>query len=337
MDNKKAEWIKKSAEADAARILMQAEQKGQQIIEEAQKKANAETSKSLKDAEQKGRQLIEEAQKKANAESINIIKATEQKGRQIIEEAKKNAEAETNKMLKDAEQKGRQIIEEAKKKAESKYKSLKAAEDTGQQGSQIIEEARKKAEADASKIIAEAQQKARQITEEAKKKHGKATPDKVIVDAEQRARQIIEEAEKIAAASSPQRQAFIMKAVREKADPETKALQQEATTHNRFELYVIPPIDFSQLYKLRLSLQQIPSVRVLSTGGSPYGGTKISLTMGRPGPLADAVRELDVVEEAVEDKALDSHPLGDFLKKSLPKQHSKSRDEQRILVVLKRT
>jgi vacuolar-type H+-ATPase subunit H len=335
MDNKKAEEIKKKAEADASKMLKEAEQKGRQIIEQAIKKADAEAGKALKDAEQKGRQIIEEAKKKAANESVNAIKEVEQKARQIIEEARKKAEAEANKITKEAEQKGRLIIDEAKKKAQGKLPET--ALDAEQKGRQIIEEASKKAEAEVSKIIAEAQQKARQITDEAKKKPGvEAKPDRVIVDAEQRARQIIEEAEKIAAASSPQRPSLIMKAVREKADPEMKAKQQEAAVTKRAELLIIPPVDFPQLQKLRLSLQQTPSLRVTSVGGSLDGGTQISVTMEKPVPLADVVRSIAVVEEAVEEEALDSHPLGDFLKKAIPARPSKRRDEQRILIVLKR-
>jgi vacuolar-type H+-ATPase subunit H len=336
MDNKKAEEIKKKAEADAGKMLKEAELKGRQILDEARKKADAETGKALKDAEQKGRQIIEEARKKADTESANTIKEIEQKGRQIIEEAKKKADAEANKTLKDAEQKGRLIIEEARKKGSAQPKAAKPA-DLDQKGSQLIEEARKKAEADAGKIIAEAQQKARQITEEAKKKPGvEAKPDRVIVDAEQRARQIIEEAERIAAASSPQRPALIMKAVREKAGPDTGAKQPQAAAPGKAELMIIPPVDFSQLQKLRLALQQMPNLRIMSTGGSLDGGTQISIMMEKPIPLADAVRSIAAVEEAIEEEALDSHPLGDFIKKAVPARSSKRRDEQRILIVLKR-
>ena len=67
------------------------------------------------------------------------------------------------------------------------------------------------------------------------------------------------------------------------------------------------------------------------------GGAQISIIMEKPSPLAEALRGLGVVEEAIEERLLDFHPLGDFLKKAIPARISKRRDEQRVLVVLKRT
>jgi len=325
MESKKSEEIKKKAEADASNILKGAEQKGRQIIEDAKKKADAEASKTFKEAEQKGRL--------------------------IIEEAKKKADAEASKTLKDVEQKGRLIIEEAKKKAGSQATVSKPAQDTDQKTRQIMEDARVKAEAEASKIIAQAEQKGRQIIEEAKKKAGDqakagkpaADPESrasaIIAEAEQKARHIIEEAERIAAAPAAQRPQQIMKAVKEKAASEAKgkADQQEAAYKKRVEIVIIPPVDFAQLERLRTSLQRLPDLRVLAIGGSPGGGTQISLSMDKPAPLAESLRGIDVVEEAIEEELLDSHPLGDSLKKATPRRPTKRPpDEQRILVVLRR-
>jgi len=323
MDNKKAEEIKKKAEADA--------------------------SKMLKGAEQKGRLIIEEAKKKADAVAGEILKEVEQKGRLIIEEAKKKADAEAVKTLKEVEQKGRLIIEEAKKKAESQVKGGKPAPDTDQRTLQIMEEAREKAKAEASKMLAQAEEKGRQIIEEAQKvaaapaKGDKLAPDaeskaaKIIAEAEQKARQIIEEAERIAAAPADQRTRQIMKAAKEKATLETKGKAEKVLHKKRAEIVVAPPVDFAQLERLRTSLQRLPGLRILSIGGSPGGGTQISIKMDRPTPIVENLAKIDVVEEAIEEELFDSHQLGDFLRSAMPgAQAKRSRDEQRILVVLKR-
>jgi hypothetical protein len=60
--------------------------------------------------------------------------------------------------------------------------------------------------------------------------------------------------------------------------------------------------------------------------------------MDKPAPLAESLRGIDVVEEAIEEDSLDSHPLGDFLKQATPGHPTKRpSDEQRVLVVLKRS
>ena len=350
MESKKSEEVKK-AEADASKMLKGAEQKGRHIIEEARKKADIETSKILKEVEQKGSLIIEEAIKKGDAEASKTLKEAEQKGRLIIEEAKKKTDAEAAKTLKEVEQKGRQIIEEAKKKAGVQTKASKPAQDTDRKTPHITEKAKGKAEAEASKIIAQAEQKARQIIEEARNKvdmgvkTDKPAPDtesrasKIIAQAEQKARQIIEEAERIAAAPAAQRPQQITKAVKGKAafEAKGKADQQGAAYKKRAEIVIIPPVDFTQLERLRTLLQRLPNLRILAIGGSPGGGTQISISMDKPTPIAESLRGMDIVEEAIEEESLDSHPLGDFVKQATPGYPTKRpSDELRILVVLKR-
>jgi len=296
MESKKSEEVKK-AEADASKMLKAAEHKGRQILEKAREKADIDTRKILNEVEQKGRLIIEEAKKKADAESSKTLKEVEQKGRLIIEEAKNKADAEASKILKEAEQKGRLIIEEAKRKALYQAKASKPALDT---------------ESRASKIIAEAEQKARQI---------------------------IEEAERMAAAPAAQRPRQIVKAVKEKDTLEAKGKtdQQGAAYKKRVEIVVAPPVDFAQLEKLRTSLQRLPGLRIVSIGGSPGGGTQISISVDRPTAIVENLAQIDVVEEAIEEELFDSHQLSDFLKSAMPgAQAKRSRDEQRVLVVLKR-
>jgi vacuolar-type H+-ATPase subunit H len=286
----------------------------------------------------------EEIKKKAETDANKILRDAEQKGRLIIEEAKKKADALSSEVLREVEQKGRLIIEEARKKAESQIKTARPA--TDQKARQILEEAK----AEASKIIAEAEQKGRLIIEEAQKvaaKAGASKPatdldpraSKIIAEAEQKARQIIEEAERMAAAPATKRPPHNIKAVGEKSALKTKKKEQQPKASHRkhVEIIIAAPVDFSQLEKFRTSLHHLHGLRILSTGGSPGGGTQISIMMDKPTPLAENLNAMEVVEEAVEEELLDSHPLRDFLRNAMPSPATKRPpDTQRVLVVLKR-
>ncbi len=356
----------KKAEAEAAKKLKAAEQMGRQIIEEARKTANNEAIKTLKELEQKGRQIINEAVKIAEEDANRIVAQAEEKARQIIEEARgrTQAEAKPGRPASEAEQEGLRIIEDARTKAEAAARKILAeaenrarqmpqeakktqaeakagrpASEAEQEGLRIIEDARKKAETDASKIVAQAEEKARQITEEAKSRVGsEVKADRIIAEAELKARQIIEEAQRIAAAPVAERPQNIVKAAKDKAARGTKAKQEKrVAAYNRAELVIVPPIDFAQLEKLRISLQQLTNLRILATEGSSEGGTSISIIMKKPEPLIPELKKIDAVEEAIEEELLDSHPLGNIVKQELPTRPPKRDDEQRILVVLKRT
>ena len=250
------------------------------------------------------------------------------------DEAKKKAEPEAAKIVSEAQQKAQQIVEGAKKKAEPEV--AKIVSEAQQKAQQIVEEAKKKAETEATKIVSEAQQKAQQIIAEIKKK---AEPEaaKIVSEAQQKAQQIIAEAERIAAAPATERPLYIMRAAREETALEAKTEEQEAGLPKRVDLVIMPPVDFAQLVKMRTSLQQFAGLRVLSVEGSLDVGTQISIQMEKPIPLVDMLRSLPVVEEAVEEEKIESHPLGSFLKKAMPVRSSKRGKEQRILLVLKRT
>ena len=324
MESKKSEDVKK-AEADASKMLKAAEHKGRQILEKAREKVDIEASKTLKEVEQKGHLIIEEAKKRAEAESSKTLKEVEQKGRLIIEEAKKKAAAEASKTLKEAEQKGRLFIEEAKKQAGYQAKAGKPVPDTDEKTRHTTEQARNKVDMEAKTYKPALDTESR--------------ASKIIAEAEQKARQIIEEAERIAAAPAAQRPQQIIKAVKEKDTLEAKGKtdQQGAAYKKRVEIVVAPPVDFAQLEKLRTSLQRLPGLRIISIGGSPGGGTQISISMDRPTAIVENLAQIDVVEEAIEEELFDSHQLSDFLKSAMPgAQAKRSRDEQRVLVVLKR-
>ena len=298
--------------------------------DEAMKKAEPEAAKIVSEAQQKAQQIVEEAKKKAETEATKIVSEAQQKAQQIVASYSEVVAAEGY----EAQQKAQQIVEEAKKKAGTE--AAKIVSEAQQKAQQIVEEAKKKAGPEAAKIVSEAQQKAQQIIAEIKKK---AEPEaaKIVSEAQQKAQQIIAEAERIAAAPATERPLYIMRAAREETALEAKTEEQEAGLPKRVDLVIMPPVDFAQLVKMRTSLQQFAGLRVLSVEGSLDVGTQISIQMEKPIPLVDMLRSLPVVEEAVEEEKIESHPLGSFLKKAMPVRSSKRGKEQRILLVLKRT
>jgi vacuolar-type H+-ATPase subunit H len=211
---------------------------------------------------------------------------------------RKNAEAQVLKMLETAEQKLHQIIEEARKAANQE--ASKTFKELEQKVFWIIQETMKIAEADAARIVTQAEEKAQQIIEKAKEKA-----------------EIME------------------KAILEMEDEGEK---RKAAHGRRVELVIIPPVDFVQLEKLRVSLHQLANLRILSMWGNSDGGASIFALTERPDSLIPDLRNIDVIDEAMEidEELLDSDLIKDFVKKNMPLRPSKRTDEQRILVLLKR-
>lgn len=210
----------------------------------------------------------------------------------------KNAEAEVLKMLEEAEQKLHRAIEEARKTANEE--ASKAFKELEQKVRQVIRETVKIAEADAARIVAQAEEKAQQIVEDAKKK------------------------------------ALMME--RTALEAEGEGDKRKAGHKRRVELVIIPPVDFVQLEKLRLSLQQLAHLRILSMWGTADGGTSIFAAMEKQTSIIPDLRKIDVVEEAIEidEELLGSDLMSQFVKDNTPLRPSKRDGEQRVLLLLKK-
>jgi vacuolar-type H+-ATPase subunit H len=209
----------------------------------------------------------------------------------------RNAETEILNMLETAEQRLHQIIEEARKAASEE--TSKTFRELEQTVRQIIYETVKMAEADAQRIVAQAEEKEQQIVAEAMKK-----------------------AEAM-----------------EKAIPalESEGEKRKAVRTGRVELVIIPPVDFVQMEKLRVALQQLPGLRILSMWGNSDGGTSFFAATDRQDSLIADLRKIDVVDEAIEvdEELLASDLVSDFVKNNLPLRSSKRDNGLRILVMLK--
>ena len=210
----------------------------------------------------------------------------------------KNAEAEILKMLEAAEQKLHRTIEEARKTANEE--ASKTFRELEQKVRQIIQEAVEIAEAVAAGIVAQAEEKAQQIIEEARKK-----------------------------AQMMERAAL---------EAEGEEYKRKAAHKQRVELVIIPPVDFVQLEKLRLSLQRLAHLRILSMWGTADGGTSIFAITEKEASLISDLRKIEVVEEALEidEVLLDSDLISKFVTNNLPLRPSKRDGEQRVLLLLKK-
>ncbi len=209
-----------------------------------------------------------------------------------------DAETKILNMLETAEQSLHQIIEEARKAASEE--TSKTFKELEQTVRQIIYETVKMAEADAQKILAQAEEKGQQIIEEAKKKAD--AMEKAVLEME--------------------------------ADKENR----KAIRKRRVELVIIPPVDFVQMEKLRVSLQQLAGLRILSMWGNSDGGSSIFVVTDRQASLIADLRDIDVVEEAIEvdEELLASGLISDMVKNNLPLRPMGRGGELRVLVMLKK-
>lgn len=355
MENKKGGEPKKRAETDPSKILKAAEQMKLYIIETARKEANDEAIKILKEVEQKGRHIINEAIRTAKAEADKIVAQAEDKARHIEEEAKaekpraeqeglliieaarKTAQTEAATIVAQAQEKARQIIDEAKSRTQAEVRTSRPFRESPVEERSLIDDAKRKTEAEASKVAARAEEKTRQIIDEAQREGvEKVIADTSISEITRRARQIIE-AEKIAASQPSQKPQQVGKASAEKPTIKAKGQKQTIRSYKEADLVMLPPVNFSQLERLRISLQQLRNIRSLTMVGTSDGGTSISVELHRPANLIEDLKKIDSVEEAIEEESLDSHPLGELVKKAAPPRSSKRTREQRILIVLKKS
>jgi vacuolar-type H+-ATPase subunit H len=211
----------------------------------------------------------------------------------------KDAEAEILSMLETAEQRLHQIIEEARKVASEE--TSKTFKELEQTVRQIIYETVKMAEADAQRILAQAEEKGQQIIEEAKRK-----------------------------AEAMEKAALEM---------EGEGKNRKAIRKRRVELVIIPPVDFVQLEKLRVSLQQLAGMRILSMWGNSDGGSSIFVVTEREASLIADLRNIDVVDEAIEidEELLASGLISEIIKNNLPLRPSSRDGQLRVLVMLNKT
>lgn len=210
----------------------------------------------------------------------------------------KNAEAEALKMLQEVEQKLQRTIHEARETATEEAAQI--FRELELKVRRIIQDTVKIAEADAVRIVAQAEEKAHQIIEEAGKKA-----------------------------------LMIQKAALE---AEGEGDKRKATHKRRVELVIIPPVDFVQLEKLRLSLQQLTHFRILSMWGTPEGGSSIFAITDKQTSIIPDLRKIEVVDEAIEidEELMGSALVSQYVKNNLPLRPSKRDGEQRILVLLKK-
>jgi vacuolar-type H+-ATPase subunit H len=211
----------------------------------------------------------------------------------------KNAENEMLKMLEVAEQKLHRTIEETRKTANEE--ASKAFRELEQKVREVIRETVKIAEADAGRIVAQAEEKAQQIIEDAKKK------------------------------------ALMME--RAELEAEVEGDKRKAGHKRRVELLIIPPVGFVQLEKLRLSLQQLAHLRILSMWGTADGGASILAATEKQASIIPDLRRIDVVDEVIEmeEGLLGSDLMSQFVKDNLPLRPRKRDEEQRFLLLLKKT
>jgi vacuolar-type H+-ATPase subunit H len=315
--------------------------KGFGIVLELTRKAEVEANKIIAQATEIGRQIIEEATRKRESEAEKIVSQAQETGRQIIDEATRKAEAEGNKIVTQALQSGLQIIVEAARIADTEAEITKRISQGQAKESRFIEEAKAAA---VSRLSTDG--KYHDVDHEVQQfpKEAKDTVFAKVFSNQEFAHRLLKsrpKTEKVkTAVAAPRTQTWksILKLVKENNGPKMKTElgNQTAVYEGQVELAIIPPIDVIQLKKLHIHLQSLKNIRILSTGGRADGTTSISMLVNRPSHLITDLIEIEAVEEALGEENLDSHPLGESLKKILRSSPSKRNNLRRILLVLKK-
>jgi len=318
-------------ESQLGTTMTQELDKGFGIIVEATKKAETEANKIMAQAKETGRKIIEEATRKREGEA-----------KKIVEEATRKAEEEGNKIVTQALQTGLQIIVEAARIADTEAEITKRIPQGEPKVRRLIEEAKAAA---ADRLSADgkshdAEQEVQRLLKETKDSvSAEFLPHQELAHSLLKAPPIAEAAKTPAATPPSQTPKSILEPAEEETGPEMKAEvgNQTAVYQGQVELAIMPPIDFFQLERLRISLQRLKNIRILSTEGYTDGRTAISILLKRPSPLITDLIRIGEVEEALGEETLDSHPLGESLKQALAPSPSKRNNRRRILLVLKRT
>ena len=305
--------------------------KGFGIVAEATKRAETEANKIIAQAKETGSQIIEEATRKREGEA-----------KKIVEEATRKAEEEGNKIVTQALQTGLQIIVEAARLADTEVETTKRIPQGEPKVRRLIEEAKAAAvnRLSTDGKYREAEHEVQQPSKETKDTaFAQFLAHQELAHSLLKAPPIAEVAKTAAATFTSQTPESILEPVEEETGPETNAEgeNQTAVYQDQVELAIMPPIDFFQLERLRKSLQRLRSIRILSTEGYTDGRTAIYILLNRPSNLITALTKIREVEEALGEETLDSHPLGESLKKTLAPGPSKRNNRRRIVLVLKKT
>jgi len=316
--------------------------KGFSIIVEATRKAEGEANRIIDQAKETGRQIVEEAKRGKEDEAKKIVSQAQENGRQIIEEATKKAENEGNRIVTQALQTGLNIIVEAARIADKEAESIKRISQGEHKEHPSIEEAKAAAVNRLWKSgkYLDLEREGQQLPEEIKYKiFSKILTDQELNSSLLHSRPVAGKAKTTTVVHRSYSPKSILKIVKAKKGPEMKVdvENQTAMYQGQVELAIMPPIDFIQLERLRSSLQKFKNIRILSTDGCRGGSTAISILLNQPSSLITDLNRVEEVEEAFGEETLDSHPLGDSIKKTLPPRTSKNDKRRRILLVMKKT
>ena len=199
----------------------------------------------------------------------------------------------------------------------------------------IIEEATKVANAEAIRIIKEFEKKGRQIISQAVKT-AEAEANKIVAQAEEKGRQIIEEALREAQTLATVEDMEVSHRIT--TVPQEENTEKQRLAHKqRVELVIVPPINMVQLGKLSMSLHQLANLCILSSEVPPDGWPSIvGMMEGASGFVSD-LRNIDVVEEAIEieDGLVGPDLLHYLIENDSTLRHLKPNGERKIIVLLK--
>jgi cell division septum initiation protein DivIVA len=305
--------LKKDVERESAKIIAEARERAQVIINQAESKAKQELKEKIK------------------YETQNLLAVAEGDAQRIATEARQNAQQKSDKIIADARQEAeiqaKKVIEEAikasegltrsatetKQRAEEEFEALR--ESSKQEASGIIKKAREVAETkvleEEKRILSEAMQRGKVIIEEARAsaitmfEQSIATTGEMIQRLNQCLKDISDrsvETQKCILEIEPQKRGVVdipLSHISPKSQMEAPVISNEQAElfTGEIELEVDQDADPTELSEWTNALRNIPLLRVLSNKYSSSGQARgFLIVCSQPNPLIETIYKMPMVK-----------------------------------------
>lgn len=327
-------WIITKANEESAAIITQAQQEAKRIILEANEYANKDAGKIIIEAKQEAEQLIESTEKRlkkegkeeSKKEAERIIKEAKDEAAKLVTTARQVGEKTTKLIIAKTTKEAERIVSEAKAQTEIERDQLVA---------NAISEIRSGSRLEAAQILAEASRKAEQIIVQAKSKIWTDLEKLVLLikEVQQSLEKVFETTEGEITKLGPQSEETsestnLEELERSRAnniEPEVRAvtirnnelelspasnIEPEASTvpvekfdekvyEGRLELNIVRPVDSSQMAVFEKLLLQVPNSRLIGRGGSIGEENWTEIELSEPLPMLSILKRMSPVKEVL--------------------------------------
>jgi len=250
---------------------------------------NAVLDEVVCDLHKSFRQLINELSNRDREAEL----AAEEQARREAEETRKTRETE-EKAKREAQLAAK---EQAKREAEETRKT-REAEEKAKKEAQLAAKEQAKREAEETRKARETEEKAKREAQLAAKEQAKREAEEAgkAREAEEKAKREAQLAAKEQAKREAE-EAGKAREAEEKAKREGKEIVGAELYEGEVTLTIVSPVDFRQIRKLQEYLYQVQDLRLVLISGSVDKGTSIVVSVVKPIPLINILREMPPIEQ----------------------------------------